>query len=66
MLSAAQVLNINECLLPCPFCKQPGLIIETTGKYDVGCKTKECFLELGANWYLDSPLDAMIKWNDRK
>ena len=57
-------------LLPCPFCGGEAVLIEmpdvkyNATDWDVGCKTKGCFLEHGADWRLEKE-QAIELWNKR-
>lgn len=58
-------------LLPCPFCggearliEKPDIEYNAPSDWDAGCTTRECFLEEGAEWYLEK--EQVIKlWNKR-
>jgi len=57
-------------LKPCPFCGKPAtfMVKDNDGpdQYDIGCKTPGCYLEWGADWYLDSRESAAAMWNLRR
>lgn len=53
-------------LLPCPFCGSKAEFIEHSSgvTYDVCCAQSGCYLEEGADWYLDKA-EAVAMWNTR-
>ena len=62
-------------LAPCPFCEKPAEFIvrhveedcrrEVVDYFDVGCNTRRCYLEYGADWHLESKAEAARMWNTR-
>lgn len=61
-------------LLDCPFCGQPSYLIKKDFEsnnssgfdgFDVVCKTEDCHLEHGADYYFDTKEEAINSWNKR-
>ena len=58
-------------LKPCPFCGSEAKFIErnaesyTRSKYDVGCGHQGCYMEFGADWWIDTKEEAAELWNRR-
>ena len=57
----------REGLKPCPFCGGEAELFEReegSDFWDIRCKTSECFMEDGSNWFLHP--DVVTKmWNTR-
>ena len=58
-------------LKPCPFCGSEVFLLDVAtrsdanAKWDVYCRTHECFLNSGTNNMFSNREDAMIAWNNR-
>ena len=61
-------------LKPCPFCGATPRFIDRNNDgdyplekwfYDVGCRTENCYLEFGADWWLKTKEEAAEMWNKR-
>ena len=58
-------------LKPCPFCGSEVFLLDVAtrsdadAKWDVYCRTHECFLNSGTNNMFSNREDAMIAWNTR-
>lgn len=59
-------------LKPCPFCGCPATLVYrgsvtdcSDDEYDIACFTKDCYLCIGADWFM--PKDEVTKmWNKRR
>jgi len=61
-------------LLPCPFCGAIPIINKKDSSsmrsncadgFDIECRTEECHMEFGADFYFDTELEAINSWNKR-
>ncbi len=69
------IINYKITLLPCPFCNSDAEVKSTTGfgdndfgkfTYDIRCTNKECYLQDGAEWGMESLDEIVALWNKRK